>query len=1182
MSEPVRASQRELNHAQRAALDLSSNIALTAAAGSGKTTVLIERFLEILRNNGYRPEEVVAITFTEEAARQMCERVREEIEGRAVEEVPGGTRSWRRALTHLPRSQITTIHGFCHSLLREYSWAIDLDSDFELLDPSRQQLLAAAAVSQTLQDSSFQGWSSLRKLLHYLPQSRLEGLFRQMLGRRHHLSLEDRLDEEWLRDLYLQESAAVLLRASQWDRFLELLRTVPEKLVRQPNSFSVRCRKQLELLERRPALDPRSFVERFGLTLESRIFPTPEWRHLDAYSEIVAGWKELRELVKNETRLDNCTEEGDRHFREALSCVHELHREIVRCYEAEKQADGGLDFEDLLQESARLVQRPDIVASIRERFRFFLVDEYQDTNALQWRILLPLVQESSNLLVVGDAKQSIYRFRNADVSVFRRVQGWVDQSGRVIEMPGNYRAAPTLLHFCNEIFSRIFSGDLEYEASHQQMEEARLDSPDGKVESFFFTLPPEAPATSTPEPFLVASTVERLVEQGYRYSDMAILLRARTRLKFYEESLRLKGIPFQTIGGTGFYRRQEVLDLLNLLRFLHRPQNDIALVGVLRSPLFSLTDEDLVVLSSKPGRDFWKKLGQSVQTGRQVPGRLKFARERLASWLQRAEVTAVSVLLEEALAETGFLPILRASRRGQQARQNVRKLIALVRNLEKERRVHLREVVRFLEALTRTEPNEPEAQVLRPGEDAVRIFTIHGAKGLQFRAVILPELGHKLADIRRDRFVAESFATDSGRVSYFGFKIRDPSNRYRDLRHPTYQMLRRLDEYRQLAEEKRLLYVALTRAQDHLVLLGEKTDGESYSHWLRAAGSDDLAHVPAELEQSLEDWLEKDGYEDEQAEEPPEWVSSLELKEPSSEVSAAHRGSSGRPLQKRIWSPTELTAFHLCPRRFFLGELLAHPEVNPFAGRMVDPVPSLLGEVVHDVIEKTRDIGNPREVEGQLKSWRKTIESRLTTSRSDFENKVRRHLGKVAGGQIYQELQAARRAYREQDFHIRRGDRRLTGVLDALYQRDDLSRIVVDFKTVGLGDRSALEVALHRGFTLQVELYLWAANRILETSELKAVLFFTTSGETVEVEYSPELRERCDEMIDDLPTVVTEEAFPLTTRPGLCQECGFKNRGLCPGADPNSEFHVPRLASKPERVRELPQRETWNVERGTV
>ncbi len=839
----------------------------------------------------------------------------------------------------------------------------------------------------------------------------------------------------------------------------------------------------------------------------------------------------------------SCTQEGDRHFREARSCVYELHREIVNRYEAEKRAEGGLDFEDLLVETARLVQKPDLVKAIRERFRFFLVDEFQDTNELQWQILLPLVRESSNLLVVGDPKQSIYRFRSADVSVFRRVQDWVRRSGRVIEMPHNYRAAPTLIHFCNEMFSTIFSSIFDYEASHQQMEGARLDTRDGEVESFFFSLPPRSRAASSPEPFLVACAVERLVERGYRYSDVAILLRARTRLQFYEESLRLKGIPFQTIGGTGFYRRQEVLDLLNLLRFLYRPHNDTALVGVLRSPFFSLSDEDLVVLSSKAGPGLWEKLRQSVHTGNRVPAHWRFARERLAAWLQRARVSEVSVVLEEALAETGFLSVLTASRRGRQSRRNVRKMIALVQRLEKERRVHLREVVRRLEALTRADPNEPEAEVLRPGEDAVRIFTIHGAKGLEFRAVILPELGRKLAGFRRDRFLAESFATDSGRVSYVGFKIRDPSSLYRDLRHPVYQMLRRLGKYRQLAEEKRLLYVALTRAQDHLVLLGEETEGESCYRWLRDAGSDRLARVPEQLERSLQDWLKGQADEDSPEPEPADRVSANGLTKPSS-----IRDSWTGHLHKSTWSPTELTAFHRCPRRFFLGKLLSHPEVNSFAAGS-DPTPVLLGEVVHDIIEKARNVGNPQEVEERLESWRKTIESRLPTSRPDFEEIVRKHLGVIAGSRIYQELQAARKVYQEQDFHIKRGNRRMMGVLDALYQRDDLSWIVVDFKTVELGDRSALEVALHRDFTLQLELYVWAANRILQTSAVKGVLLFSASGETVQVDYSPALRQRCDEMIDNLPTAVTEEAYPRTTRPHLCRECGFKDRGLCPGAD---------------------------------
>ena len=179
-------STLELSRPQTEALDLSSNILLTAAAGSGKTTVLIERFLRILEHNDYRPEEIVAITFAEEAARQMRERIREAVERRTTQALHAlATDPWARALRHLPRSPITTIHGFCHRLLRDPALNGHLDPELRLLDPARQQLLAAEAVRESLHDSSRRGDSRLKTLLHYLPPFRLEEFFGNLLGRRH-------------------------------------------------------------------------------------------------------------------------------------------------------------------------------------------------------------------------------------------------------------------------------------------------------------------------------------------------------------------------------------------------------------------------------------------------------------------------------------------------------------------------------------------------------------------------------------------------------------------------------------------------------------------------------------------------------------------------------------------------------------------------------------------------------------------------------------------------------------------------------------------------------------------------------------------------------------------------------------------------------------------------------------
>ena len=1142
-------STLELSRPQTEALDLSSNILLTAAAGSGKTTVLIERFLRILEHNDYRPEEIVAITFAEEAARQMRERIREAVERRTTQALHAlATDPWARALRHLPRSPITTIHGFCHRLLRDPALNGHLDPELRLLDPARQQLLAAEAVRESLHDSSRRGDSRLKTLLHYLPPFRLEEFFGNLLGRRHHLFVEKEPDEDWLRNLYLEEAATVVLRIPAWDELLELLRSLPAALLNHPNSFSVRCRRQIELLQTRSTLAPRDFIESFELTLESRAVPTLRWRRHDSRPRIVSLWKKLKNLIEERTRLNHCTEEADRHFRQALRCVLELHAEIVQRYERKKRAAGGFDFDDLLVESARLVRKRQVAELLQERFRFFLIDEFQDTNELQWQVLRPLVDRSTNLLVVGDAKQSIYRFRNADVSVFRVIQDRIKRGGRIVEMPQNYRAAGELVRFCNHVFRTLFSGDLVYEASHQEMVEARPDSPSGRVESCFFEMLPEGHPAPGLEPGLVATAVQRLHLSGYPYSDVAILLRARTRLKSFEEALRLRGIPFQTVGGTGFYQCQEILDLLNLLRFLNRTSNDTALVGVLRSPIFSFSDEDLLTLSSNRGEGYWEKLGNSLSNGDGAPGHWRFARETLNSWLRRNPGMAVSALLHKVFQETGLLSILEVSGRGRQALQNVRKLVALVADLEASDGVYLRQVVRSLENLTRSDPNESEAEVISPGQDAVRICTIHGAKGLQFRAVVLPELGRRLADLRKDRFVAESFGSGSGRLGYLGFSIRNPSNRYRDLRHPAYQMLRRLCGLRQLAEEKRLLYVALTRAQDRLILIGQKTEEESYARWLLDAGAAEVAESSRELQSQAQDWPKgrpgRDSAPGGPSREMPSWKS---CPAPVAETESGGN-SAGSALRKRIWSPTELADFHLCPRRFLLGRLLAHPEVSPFNATGTDPVPLLFGEVVHDVIEKAENVADAEEVDAQLRRWAGTLRSRLEGSKTGFERRVRKHLKTVAENRIYHEMLRARPSYREREFRVRLDRRELAGVFDGLYKRANDEWVVVDFKTVEQGRRSATGMVSDRGFKLQVELYLWAAGRILGTTALKGFILFTSSGELVAVDWSPRLAESCEELIGNLPGAISEKAFPLTTRPALCRRCGFLQQGLCPGA----------------------------------
>ena len=1142
----------KLSSSQSDALDLASNILLTASAGSGKTTVLIKRFIKILEKNEFRPEEIVAITFTDKAASQIRKRIRGAIETRRNQiDAQNSLDSWERALRHLPRSPITTIHGFCHRLLRDYSLNQYLGFEFKLLKPSRQKLLAIEAVREALQDASRSGNESLNGLLEYLPQFDLEGFFRQVLYQKNHIGIGGDLDEDWLRDLYLQEMSTILLRAPIWSDLIRLLNSLPDSLLCHPNSFSVCCRRQLDLFENRSSLDSRNFVESFSITLDSQVVSTPEWRRHKSHSQIVACWVQLKHLIKKKTRITPCSEEASRHFKRAHHYVKALHLDIARRYEKKKRKAGGLDFDDLLVESARLIRKGRVVKLIQRRFRFFLIDEFQDTNELQWQVLRPLMGRSSNFFVVGDPQQSIYRFRGADVSVFRRVKKWITNAGRIVKMSENYRATRELLHFCNCVFRDLFFGDLDYEASHQKMIGARPDAPSGKIESCFYSRNPERHSESELEPKLVAASIQLLNQRGYRFSDISILLRVRTRLKSFEEALRLRGIPFQTLGGTGFYQRQEIRDLLNVLRFLTHTSNDIALVGVLRSPIFSLPDEDLLMLAQIPGEGYWQKMENLLNDDNGVPKHLRFAWEKLNSWLRRDPGMLASDLLLQILEDTGFLSILLVSHQGEQAEKNIKKFLELVINLQNEGAIYLRQIVRSLEDLIDSETNEPEADIQRTGQDAVRIFTIHGAKGLQFKAVVLPELGRKLTDIQKNRFLTESFGSGPGRMSYFGFNIRNPANQYKNLRHPTYEMVRQLSVQRQLAEEKRLLYVALTRAQDHLILIGERTVEESYARWLLDSNSKDLEKASGKLEKQIQQYLEEEKLLDFQGGMLSKKRVSLSSEKSCVEESEDCETNPLNTFQKRIWTPKELRKLELCARKFYLGDLLEYSEMSPFKPEIQDTSSGLFGEVVHDVIKKASNVEDADEIEMHLMRWQRTLKARLKDSKIDFENRVRQHLQIVSKNSIYHEMLQADIFYREKKFRLNLGQNELSGVFDCIYKRDTDEWVIVDFKTIELAGGCPSSIAFEHGYRLQLEAFLWAARRLFKGTLLTGFLLFTSSGESIEVKWSTHLNEKIKKVLGELPISISEEAFPLTTRSNLCLDCGFRKQDMCPGVNLN-------------------------------
>ncbi len=1151
---------RQLNQAQKEALDLSSHCVLTASAGSGKTTVLVNRVVEILERNGFTPEQVVAITFTEEAAAQIRHRVQEVIlaKSQAVSSEEAEN-SWQSLLDTLSYAKITTLHGFCLSLLKEYPSEVGLDPGFKIISAGEQKFWVQNCVRSALRVYSERFHPGLREILNYITPNELQFLLVDLIQRRNHRQLEAlESSQEMLSEIYFEENSHRLYHSPVWVGLKQFLDRVPSDLLTAGDSYANRCAAQKDLFVGRAKSPEDEFVRHFQETFKTKARPSKKWLSWPLYSELRSHWEEVREEYKRfplrlrPTRGDR-VEGSEVHYARTLELVRGLYQDVLARYQAEKAKDSVVDFDDLLEFAHRLLQNGRVRNTLRRRYPFLLVDEFQDTNHLQWQILLPLIGPESNFFAVGDTKQSIYRFRDADVSVFRKVQRWVEKRGRLLELRENYRATPRLVEFSNQIFRDLFRLRLDYEAVYQEMKPCRQVPPSTKsgatssVRSFFYDALPDGFPT---EADLTVEAIEQLVQEGFQRGEIAILLRSRTRLKDFEKALSRRQVPFVTLAGASLYNEPEALDLANLLAFLDDPSFDISLLGILRSPFFNFSDEDLFLLSRLPGAGFWEKLNSKdpvSSTASKMPVHWRFARRKLAEWQTRYQFETLASFLARAVDETGYREIVSASRRSIQACANLDKFLDLVRSFELAHGPALRPLLRFLDALRSVDPTDGGPMGEESSTDAVRIYTIHGAKGLEFPAVVLPDLGSPLLTQHRSRFYCESFVVGHERKTFFGMKIRNPDDRHQEWEPPTYRMLRRLEIYRQLAEEKRLLYVAATRAQDRLLLIGKKNEEESYLNWLLAAGAESISESipvssPPDLTQTRPSPSPGSRTGDLSAKAEP--APRVSMEKTPAEVASLPRLSP----RKRTWTPTEIVFFSKCPYRYYLSYILGTPEGAPMGWERIQARHSLIGSAVHEILENPGVAESQEKLQNLLNAWEQKYAPLFAVSEvASLRERIQESVQRVVTHSLFRRIAHSKKVYSERRFHVNRRGLLITGVIDKLFQDDDGGWVVVDFKTGQIDSPDPTEEVRRLGYDLQVELYLWATSQILLTDRLNGFLLLTQTGHAIPIRFDAAVIGRCQRLIDRLPRTVEPSQFPRTTDQGHCQSCAFFQQP-CSGA----------------------------------
>ncbi len=799
MTEPL-AGERAWTDEQQEAIDRrDGDLLLDAAAGSGKTSVLVERFVAGVLEDEIDISAMLTITFTEKAAAELRDRIRARLRELGA---PDAARRTEGAF-------ISTIHGFCARVLRANALAAGLDPHFAVLDRNESEPLAAAAFEDALAELAREGEGAVDLVAAYgAPSLRaaILGVYGQLRsGGATHPRLPscpaDRAAEA-AADLE-RAAAAVAAELRAVDR--------PSKSVLDALDRLGRCHELIRSLDAGPLWPPA--LEAVRLPRNGGALSTDG---CVAYTEALAAFR---------------AELAARAAAPVRDLLDRLLDAFGRCYAERKRAVSGLDFEDLeLITRGLFADDGELRERYRERFARIMVDEFQDTNRVQLELIEAIAR--GNLFTVGDAQQSIYGFRHADVELFERRGERLAAVGARRTLQTNFRSRPEILRALNLAFAD------ESVPIHPRFKPLRPGRPDEvggvggaeinpAVELVLVDKAADWEQEGVASPWRVAEAraladrVAELVAQGWAPGEIVVLMRATTDMRAYERALERRGLPTYVIGGRGYWSHPQVVDLLAYLRALANPRDEEALYGVLASPLVGVSLDALVILAAaarESGRDPWWVLAESLETLEGLPDadriRLDAFRRWFAAERRRAARAATEELIDGALVASGYDLVMLAMPGGRRRLANVRKLMRLAREHEA---AHGPDLAGFLaevadrQAGRSAESRESEAPVEGEGLDAVRLMTIHRAKGLEFKVVVVADLGRSVrppAEILR--------VTGDGRL---GLRLARPGAAGRESALD-YGAIGERQREAEEAEERRLFYVAMTRAEERLVLSG--------------------------------------------------------------------------------------------------------------------------------------------------------------------------------------------------------------------------------------------------------------------------------------------------------------------------------------------------------------------------
>lgn len=1024
------------NEAQKLAIEtIDKNISVNASAGTGKTRVLTERYLEILENGklpvGREIESIVAITFTTKASGEMKSRISSELYDRRVEDP-----KYLDYYNQMNRANISTIHSFCTKLLRENPVEADVDPNFAVMDDYISNQILNSSIREVL-SQELQVQSVMGEFMVELKINRVEDLIGPLKSLYIDRRTDLRTDEEILTGI--EEISNVNFDEAQLNFIVDGYEEI--------GCNSRKNSKMYKLINSQEWEEFKSGDYSLQREAELLKFILDGTGSNAKYADLIDELKELILSASLKYEIANM-----KYYELVLGLLEKIDLK----YGEEKSARGYLDYEDLLLKCNELLDDEVVLKRYRDEYKYIMIDEYQDTNRIQRSIFYKLCSNESeldrgNLFVVGDPKQSIYGFRGADLEAYNEtLDDILASGGEIINLDINYRSTKNVIDVVNSTFVDI----MDYYSKMEHFEEGINES----IEILDAVEYPEDMDEYEIESAVIVERIKEAVEAGYNYGDMAILFERSTKLKALESALQDSSIPYINSSSNNFFRQREIIDLLNLLKIISNLEDDLSLVGLLRSPLVGMSDDEILKLS-RIGGDY---LFDDLKTSGEESVVAQAVAEKLLNLSAQSPRMEISEVVGKAIELFRVSEVYAMQKFPAQSLANIEKFQRMSKEFSIVNGGHIEDFIDYIEERRTVKETEQEVEV--EGLDAVSLMSIHGSKGLQFKLVILYD-------------TSSNAVTDRSSMRYdhkLGLGIAFEN------RSGLHSLIGETKKARENAELDRLLYVAMTRAEEKLIVsgvgYGEGAKIRLINRLLHNSSREDIEYRNLEVNQNISQSK----------------FSTMDLNGVGEVVELPLMSSGKNSNYKTISSITAFQNFKKCKLEYYykyklgLKDYEFEEDVNYDELEYSDPVGVdglTKGIIVHEAIEQFIESGYDKN----------TIVDIIEEKKLDLNESAVKLLEDYYNS--YVSLHLPLESKTEVEFTLKLDEGYINGFID-LVQWDGDGLIIRDFKTNVLRDKAGLV----EYYSPQLIIYALASEKLFGLPVKRAEIVFLTDGSAVGVD----------------------------------------------------------------------------------